>query len=79
MTHTVYPHEQVYGQYCTIQAHIDCPPEKVFAYMANPYSLLEWTYSVRELRPTSNARISTSASTRARRPSTARPSATRRR
>jgi hypothetical protein len=52
MTHTVYPHEQVYGQYCTVHAHIDCPPADVFAYMANPYSLLEWTYSVRALRPT---------------------------
>ena len=52
MTHTVYPHDQVYGQFCTVQAHIDCPPDDVFAYMANPYSLLEWTYSVRALRPT---------------------------
>jgi hypothetical protein len=53
MTHTVYPHEQVYGPYCTIHAHIDCPPEKVFAYMANPLCLIEWTYSVRELAATS--------------------------
>jgi hypothetical protein len=53
MTHTVYPHEQVYGQYCTVHAHIDCPPDKVFEYMANPLSLLEWTYSVRKLRRTS--------------------------
>ena len=52
MTHAVYPHDQVYGQFCTVQAHIDCPPADVFAYMANPYSLLEWTYSVRALRPT---------------------------
>jgi hypothetical protein len=52
MTHTVYPHEQVYGPYITIHAHIACPPEKVFAYMADPYSLLEWTYSVSELHPT---------------------------
>ncbi len=51
MTHTVYRHEEVYGPFITIQSHIDCPPEKVFEYMANPYSLLEWTYSVRELRP----------------------------
>ena len=36
MTHTVYPHDQVYGEYCTVQAHIDCPPAKVFAYMAEP-------------------------------------------
>lgn len=52
LTHTVYPHEQVYGNYCTIHAHIECPPEKVFAYLANPFSLVEWTYSVRELRAT---------------------------
>lgn len=52
LTHTVYPHRQVYGEYCTIHAHIECPPAKVFAYMADPYSLMEWTYSVRALRPT---------------------------
>jgi hypothetical protein len=52
LTHTVYPHNQVYGPYCTIHAHIDCPPDAVFEYMANPLSLVEWTYSVRELRPT---------------------------
>ena len=52
MTHTVYPHDQVYGQFCTVHAHIDCPPADVFAYMANPASLVEWTYSVRALRAT---------------------------
>lgn len=52
MTHTVYRHEQVYGDFITVHAHIQCPPDDVFAYMADPYSLLEWTYSVRELRPT---------------------------
>lgn len=52
MTHTVYPHDQIYGRFCTVAEHIDCPPEQVFAYMANPYSLLEWSYSVRELHPT---------------------------
>jgi hypothetical protein len=41
LTHTVYPHEQVYGPYITIHAHIACPPKLVFAYMADPYSLLE--------------------------------------
>jgi hypothetical protein len=51
LTHTVYPHRQVYGEYITVHAHIECPPDDVFAYMANPYSLLEWTYSVRELAP----------------------------
>lgn len=55
LAHTVYPHDQIYGEFCTVQAHIDCPPEDVFRYMADPYSLLEWTYSVRELRPTDRA------------------------
>jgi hypothetical protein len=52
LTHSVYPHAQVYGEYCTIHGHIECPPELVFAYLANPFSLLEWTYSVRQLRET---------------------------
>jgi hypothetical protein len=52
LTHTVYPHEQVYGEFCTVQTYIDCPPQQVFEYMSNPYSLLEWTYSVRKLRAT---------------------------
>jgi hypothetical protein len=52
LTHSVYPHAQVYGEYCTIHGHIECPPELVFDYLANPFSLLEWTYSVRELRET---------------------------
>lgn len=52
LTHTVYPHQQVYGQYCSIQEHIDCPPDVVFAYMANVHSLSEWTYSVRDFEPT---------------------------
>jgi len=48
ITHAVYPHDQIYGEYCPIQAYIDCPPEKVFEYMANPLCLLEWTYSMRK-------------------------------
>jgi hypothetical protein len=51
MTHTVYRHEQVYGPFITVHAHVECPPDDVHRYMANPYSLLEWTYSVRELAP----------------------------
>jgi hypothetical protein len=54
-THAVYPHDQIYGQYCTVHSYVDCPPERVYAYMKDPYSLLEWTYSVRSLRPTEHA------------------------
>lgn len=52
LTHTVYSHDQVYGAYCTVHAHIECPPERLHAYMRDPYSLLEWTYSVRQLHDT---------------------------
>lgn len=51
MTHAVYPHEEIYGNYIPIQAYINCPPEKVFEYLADPYSLEEWTYSVRGFQP----------------------------
>jgi hypothetical protein len=48
MTHAVYPHDQIYGQYCTVQAYVDCPAEKAFAYLADVYTLQEWTYSLRD-------------------------------
>jgi hypothetical protein len=48
LTHAVYPHEEIYGKYCTIQEYIDCPPEEVFAYLADVYTLAEWTYSMRD-------------------------------
>jgi len=50
LTHTVYPHDQVYGDFCTIQGYIACPPRALFEYLSDPYSLMEWTYSVRKLR-----------------------------
>jgi hypothetical protein len=52
MTHAVYPHDQICGQYCTIQSHIDCPPEKAFEYLSDVYSLQEWTFSMRDFAPT---------------------------
>ncbi len=52
MTHAVYPHDQIYGDYCPIHAYIDCPPKQVFEYMSNPLSLMEWTYSMRDFEKT---------------------------
>lgn len=52
ITHAVYSHDDVYGDYCPIQSYINCPPEKVFEYMSNPHSLLEWTYSMRKFEKT---------------------------
>jgi hypothetical protein len=47
-THTVYPHDEIFGSDCTVQTYIDCPPPEVFDYMANIHSLSEWTYSTRD-------------------------------
>jgi hypothetical protein len=51
MTHAVYPHDQIYGNYCTIQDYVNCPPEKAFEYLADVYTLAEWTYSTRNFEP----------------------------
>lgn len=51
MTHAVYPHDEVYGQYCPIQDYINCPPEKAFEYLADIYTLEEWTFSTRDFKP----------------------------
>ena len=48
MTHAVYPHDEIYGNFCTLQAHVECPAEDIFEYLATPYTLAEWTYSMRD-------------------------------
>jgi len=48
MTHAVYPHEQIYGDFCTVQDYVNCPAEKAFEYLADVYTLQEWTYSLRD-------------------------------
>jgi hypothetical protein len=53
-THAVYPHDQVYGRFCTVQDHIDCPPEQVFDYLGDVRNLNEWTYSTRDFAPASS-------------------------
>jgi len=47
MTHAVYPHDKVFGKYCTLEEYVDCPPEEAFKYLSNTYNLAEWTYSMR--------------------------------
>jgi hypothetical protein len=48
LTHAVYTHDETYGQYCTIEEYIAAPPEVVYDYLATPYTLAEWTYSMRD-------------------------------
>ena len=52
MMRSVYPHDQVFGQYCTVNDYIDCPPDELFDYLADTRSLEEWTYSLRGFTPT---------------------------
>src|SRR6201997_5861544 len=47
MMHSVYPHDEVFGQYCTVNDYIDCPPDELFSYMSDTRCLEEWTYSLR--------------------------------
>ena len=49
---SVYPHDQVFGEYCTVNDYIDCPPDELFDYLADTRSLEEWTYSLRGFTPT---------------------------
>jgi hypothetical protein len=50
LTHAVYEHDKIYGQYVTIEEYIDCPPDVAFNYLANDFNLGEWTYSIRNVR-----------------------------
>ena len=49
---SVYPHDQVFGEYCTVNDYIDCPPDELFDYIADTRSLEEWSYSLRGFAPT---------------------------
>ena len=51
-THAVYPHDDVYGNYCTLEEYVDCPPDDVFNYLSNTTCLEEWTYSLRDFEKT---------------------------
>ena len=78
MMRSVYPHDQVFGEYCTVNDYIDCPPDELFEYLADTRSLEEWTYSLRGSRPPTNPGCGWPTTGSARRPrSTPAPSPTR--
>ena len=52
MMRSVYPHDEVFGEYCTVNDYVDCPPDELFEYLADTRSLEEWTYSLRGFTPT---------------------------
>jgi len=47
MMRSVYPHDEVFGEFCTVNSYIDCPPDELFDYLADTRCLEEWTYSLR--------------------------------
>src|ERR1700674_6006312 len=46
-----YPHNEVFGQYCTVNDYVDCPPDELFEYLSDTRSLEEWTYTLRGFTP----------------------------
>jgi hypothetical protein len=60
LTHAVYPHDEIYDRYCTLEEHIDCPPDDVFDYLADVNCLAEWTYSLRDFAATEKPGVSVS-------------------
>ena len=49
-----YSHEEIFGKWCNVNAFIDVPVDFAFAYVANIFSLEEWTYNVRDLKHLTN-------------------------
>lgn len=47
MLRSVYPHEQVFGQFCPVQDYLAVPPQDLYDYLSDTRCLEEWTYSLR--------------------------------
>lgn len=52
MLRSVYPHDRIFGDYCTVHGYIAAPPREVYRYLSDTRSLEEWTYSLRDFTPT---------------------------
>lgn len=49
---SVYPHQQMYGEFCTVQGYVNAPPDALYEWLSDTRSLEEWTYSLRGFRET---------------------------
>ena len=49
---SVYPHEQIYGEFCNVQGYVAAPPDDVYEWLSYTRSLEEWSYSLRDFSPT---------------------------
>ncbi len=52
MLRSVYPHDQIYGDFCPVQGYVDAPPRELYEWLSDTRSLEEWTYSLRGFTPT---------------------------
>ncbi len=52
MLRSVYPHDQIYGDYCPVQLFIDVPARELYDYLSDTRCLHEWTYSMRDFTET---------------------------
>ena len=52
MLRSVYPHDQIFGDFCPVQGYVDAPPRELYDWLSNTRSLEEWTYSLRGFRET---------------------------
>ncbi|HEU4405579.1 MAG TPA: hypothetical protein VFS43_09840 [Polyangiaceae bacterium] len=46
----VYPHQEMFGEHCTIMEYIECPVEMAYDYVSNIYSLEEYAVTLRDFR-----------------------------
>ncbi len=49
-----YSHDEIYGKWCNLNDFIDVPADFAWEYVANIFSLEEWTYGVRDLKHIGN-------------------------
>ena len=47
MLRSVYPHDTIYGNFCTVQGYVNAPARELYDWLADTRSLEEWTYSLR--------------------------------
>jgi hypothetical protein len=50
LTKDLYPHEEIFGEYCSLGQYVDVPFDVLVDYAADVRSLQEWTFSIRDLR-----------------------------
>lgn len=55
MLRSVYPHDRIFGDFCTVQGYVDAPPRELYEWLSDTRSLEEWTYSLRGFTETAEA------------------------